>query len=235
LNSIAWAEPADLDLAVNKTVRLREHLNRQFRTELFNSLNHPNISIPSQRTVFSSAGAVGSAKLITKTRTSSRQLQFGLKLTFCYQNKKMIPHRTQTGFQLRAALAMLLLLFGAMAPSARMWLPEPVTCGMVCCEESGVCYCQTHHTGDSEATGTSENAGVHVAKLNEVNIGRSCPAQCAQLSAGFKKQSIARGQPLRLAFVAGAARRPFNHTPFLPRDILMVEAHAPRAPPIILL
>jgi hypothetical protein len=71
-----------LDLAANKTFRLREGLNLQFRTEVFNSLNHPNFSIPGQRTVFSGTGAVGSAGLITTTRTSSRQLQFGLKLTF---------------------------------------------------------------------------------------------------------------------------------------------------------
>jgi hypothetical protein len=71
-----------LDLAANKAFRLREGLNLQFRAEMFNSLNHPNFSIPGQRTVFSSAGPVGSAGLITSTRTSSRQLQFGLKLMF---------------------------------------------------------------------------------------------------------------------------------------------------------
>ncbi|HKQ77423.1 MAG TPA: hypothetical protein VJ810_27235, partial [Blastocatellia bacterium] len=71
-----------LDLAANKTFRLREGLNLQFRTEVFNSLNHPNFSIPSQRMAFSRTGAVGSGGLITTTRTSSRQLQFGLKLTF---------------------------------------------------------------------------------------------------------------------------------------------------------
>jgi len=71
-----------LDLAANKTFKLRERLIPQFRTEVFNSMNHPNFSIPAQRTVFSSTGAVGSAGLITSTRTSSRQLQFGLKLTF---------------------------------------------------------------------------------------------------------------------------------------------------------
>ena len=54
----------------------------QFRTEMFNALNHPNFAIPSQRTVFSSSGPVGSAGLITATTTSSRQLQLGLKMTF---------------------------------------------------------------------------------------------------------------------------------------------------------
>jgi hypothetical protein len=81
-NTLIGPGLAALDLALNKTFRLRERLNLQFRTEVFNSLNHPNFSIPSQRTIFSSTGAVGSAGLITSTRTSSRQLQFGLKLLF---------------------------------------------------------------------------------------------------------------------------------------------------------
>ena len=71
-----------LDLSANKTFRLSERVTLQFRTEVFNALNHPNFSIPSQRTVYSSTGPVGSAGLITSTRTSSRQLQFGLKLQF---------------------------------------------------------------------------------------------------------------------------------------------------------
>jgi hypothetical protein len=70
------------DLAANKTFRIHEGITLQFRTEVFNAFNHPNFSIPSQRTVFSSTGRVGSAGLITSTRTSSRQLQFGLKLQF---------------------------------------------------------------------------------------------------------------------------------------------------------
>ncbi|MBP6820426.1 MAG: TonB-dependent receptor [Acidobacteria bacterium] len=81
-NTLIGPGLATIDLAANKTFKLGERLNLQFRTEVFNSLNHPNFSIPSQRTVFSSTGAVGSAGLITTTKTSSRQLQFGLKLTF---------------------------------------------------------------------------------------------------------------------------------------------------------
>jgi hypothetical protein len=71
-----------LDFSANKTFKLHERTSLQFRTELFNVLNHPNFSIPSQRTVFSSTGPVGSAGLITSTKTSSRQLQLGLKLLF---------------------------------------------------------------------------------------------------------------------------------------------------------
>jgi hypothetical protein len=129
---------------------------------------------------------------------------------------------------------MLMLLFGAIAPSARMWLPEPVTCGMVCCEESGVCHCRTHHTGDAESTSTGTPVDTQ-SKLNAASVGRSCPAQCAQLPANFQKHSIAKAQPPRFALVASAIRQSFNHTPFLALDILMAEAHAPRAPPVILI
>lgn len=54
-NTLIW------NLVVNKTFRLREHLNMQFRTEVFSSLNHPSFSTPSQRTILSSTGEVGSA------------------------------------------------------------------------------------------------------------------------------------------------------------------------------
>jgi hypothetical protein len=143
----------------------------------------------------------------------------------------MIRVRSQTGFRLKAALAILLPLFGAIAPTARLWLPEPVTCGMACCEASGVCYCQHHHTGESEATGAAARADANDAKLTAIVISRSCPAQCAQLPAGFQKHSIARAQALRFAFVAGATRRSFVHTPLIVRDTLTAEAHSPRAPP----
>jgi hypothetical protein len=143
----------------------------------------------------------------------------------------MISLQSQAGIRLRAALAMLLLLVGATAPAARLWLPAPVTCGMACCEASGVCYCQHHHTSESETAGADADA----AKVTAAVVSRSCPAQCAKLPAGFQKHSIARAHPPRFAFVAGATRRSFIHTPFLARDTLTAEAHAPRAPPVILL
>jgi hypothetical protein len=142
----------------------------------------------------------------------------------------MISLRSQTGIRLRAALAMLLLLVGAIAPAARLWAPEPVTCGMACCEASGVCYCRHNHAGEAEAAG----ADTGTAKLTAVVISSSCPAQCAKLPAGFQKHSIARAHPPRFAFVASATRQLFIHTPFLARDTLTAEAHAPRAPPVIL-
>jgi hypothetical protein len=68
--------------ALAKQFTLTERVRVQFRVEFFNALNHPNFAIPSARTVFNNSGAVGSAGLITATTTSSRQVQFGLKLTF---------------------------------------------------------------------------------------------------------------------------------------------------------
>jgi hypothetical protein len=146
----------------------------------------------------------------------------------------MISLRSQTGFRQGAALAMLLPQFGAVSSTARPWLPDPVTCGMACCEASGVCYCQHHHTGESEATVAAARAGAHTAKLDKVGVSRSCPAQCAQLPAGFQKHSIARAQPPRFASIAGANRRSFIRRPYLARDTSTAEAHSPRAPPVTL-
>jgi len=72
---------ADLDLSLFKTTRLTERTNLQFRAEFFNALNHPNFGIPNT-TVFSGTAFNPSAGLITATNTTSRQIQFGLKLFF---------------------------------------------------------------------------------------------------------------------------------------------------------
>jgi hypothetical protein len=72
---------ADLDLSLFKTTRLTERTNLQFRAEFFNAANHPNFGIPNT-TVFSGTAFSPSAGLITATNTTSRQIQFGLKLFF---------------------------------------------------------------------------------------------------------------------------------------------------------
>jgi hypothetical protein len=80
-NTLIGPGLAMVDLSLNKRFQLTERLSLQFRTEMFNSLNHVNLSIPSARTVFTATGPVGSAGRITTTQTSARQLQLGLKLT----------------------------------------------------------------------------------------------------------------------------------------------------------
>jgi hypothetical protein len=81
----------ELDLALAKNTTIHERLRAQFRAEFFNVLNHSNFTTPNA-VVFSSgatpktptAEAVGSptAGVISATATTSRQIQFGLKLLF---------------------------------------------------------------------------------------------------------------------------------------------------------
>lgn len=70
-----------LDASLFKTFSVREGWNLQFRAEAFNILNHTNFGPPTIR-VFSGSKVNPSSALITRTATSSRQIQFALKLTF---------------------------------------------------------------------------------------------------------------------------------------------------------
>ncbi|HEV2232943.1 MAG TPA: carboxypeptidase regulatory-like domain-containing protein [Terriglobia bacterium] len=72
---------ATLDFSLLKKTRVTEKLALQFRAEFFNLLNHANFNSPNL-IVFTSPLAPPSpaAGVITSTSTSSRQIQFGLKL-----------------------------------------------------------------------------------------------------------------------------------------------------------
>ncbi len=72
------------DLALTKNTSITEKLRFQFRFEVFNIFNHVNYALPDNLVVFSAAPAVvpGNAGVITRTVTTSRQLQFGLKFIF---------------------------------------------------------------------------------------------------------------------------------------------------------
>ncbi len=82
-NSLFGPGMAETDLSFLKSTRLSERLNLQFRAEFFNLFNHTNFGTPNP-VVFSAAasGPSPTAGVITYTRTSSRQIQFGLKLQF---------------------------------------------------------------------------------------------------------------------------------------------------------
>ena len=71
----------DVDLSLLKRMQIRERLNLQFRAEFFNILNHTNFNSPNP-IIFTAAtgGPSPTAGLITATTTTSRQIQFGLKL-----------------------------------------------------------------------------------------------------------------------------------------------------------
>lgn len=72
---------ADLDVSLFKTTKVAERADLQFRAEFFNALNHANFGTPNA-TVFSGTAFNPSAGLVTTTTTTSRQIQFGLKLVF---------------------------------------------------------------------------------------------------------------------------------------------------------
>jgi hypothetical protein len=72
---------ADVDFSLFKNTAITERTNLQFRAEFFNLLNRANFGTPNA-TVFSGTSISPSAGLITTTATTSRQIQFGLKLIF---------------------------------------------------------------------------------------------------------------------------------------------------------
>jgi hypothetical protein len=77
----------DLDVAMAKTTRVRENISMEFRTEVFNLFNHPNLGLPGQF-LFTGVDQNGNgipnpnAGRITTTVSSARQLQFALKVLF---------------------------------------------------------------------------------------------------------------------------------------------------------
>jgi hypothetical protein len=81
----------ELDLSVAKSTTIREGLRAQFRAEFFNVLNHSNFTTPNP-VVYSSGPTPKTptvepqqsptAGVISATATTSRQIQFGLKLLF---------------------------------------------------------------------------------------------------------------------------------------------------------
>jgi hypothetical protein len=71
----------ELDMSLFKNIALAERTRLQFRAEFFNLLNHTNFGNPNA-TAFSGTSPSASAGLITATATTSRQIQFGLKLMF---------------------------------------------------------------------------------------------------------------------------------------------------------
>ncbi len=84
-NTIIGPGLVNLDFSLfknNHIKKISDTFNVQFRTELFNILNHTNFAPPlDNRNIFDSAGSpIGNAGLITSTQTPSRQIQFALKL-----------------------------------------------------------------------------------------------------------------------------------------------------------
>ncbi len=67
------------DFSTFKDTRIHERMEVEFRAELFNLLNRANFNTPNL-IVFTPTGVSGTAGVITSTSTTSRQVQFALKL-----------------------------------------------------------------------------------------------------------------------------------------------------------
>lgn len=75
-----------VDFSVLKDTQIKERYRLQFRAEFFNILNHPNFALPNASAFVQTPGGGGAPNptfgTITSTTTSSRQIQFALKLMF---------------------------------------------------------------------------------------------------------------------------------------------------------
>jgi len=72
---------ADWNFSVGKNISFTERVRLQFRAEAFNITNHTNFGAP-VLSLFANGQFSPTAGKIQNTTTTSRQLQFGLKLVF---------------------------------------------------------------------------------------------------------------------------------------------------------
>jgi hypothetical protein len=76
----------NLDGSLSKETQIKEQVRLQFRAEFFNLFNHANFALPNA-SVFAQAANGGATPnptfgKVNATTTSSRQIQFALKLLF---------------------------------------------------------------------------------------------------------------------------------------------------------
>ena len=80
-NSLQGPGLAETDLSLAKNIPFSERARLQFKAEFFNLFNHTNFNTPNTVVLTSAtAGPSPTAGQITSTATTSRQIQFGLKL-----------------------------------------------------------------------------------------------------------------------------------------------------------
>jgi hypothetical protein len=79
-DSLRQPDLAEVDLSFLKTTRLTERFSLQFRAEGFNIFNRANFGFPNNDFLNTNGTTQATAGLITSTATTSRQIQFALKL-----------------------------------------------------------------------------------------------------------------------------------------------------------
>jgi hypothetical protein len=86
------------------------------------------------------------------------------------------------------ALLALLLFWGMIAPAAGL-APSPVSCGMACCLESGVCTYSSPAASHADHEGEESAGNIGSSEIQTVEITRGCPQRCAELPAGSQKKN----------------------------------------------
>ena len=81
-NTLTGPGFADVDLTLVKVIPVSERFKLDFRAEFFNIFNRANFGLPSPPLFSSNEQYLGSAGVVTNTVSTSRQIQFGLKLLF---------------------------------------------------------------------------------------------------------------------------------------------------------
>ena len=81
-NTLVGPGLANFDLSFIKSYPFSESGTVQFRAEFFNLFNHANVGLPQPVAKERSGSPRGSSGRITDTITTSRQIQFGLKILF---------------------------------------------------------------------------------------------------------------------------------------------------------
>jgi hypothetical protein len=87
-NTLIGPGVVNLDLSLAKFIAIAEMHRIEFRAEFFNLPNHPNFAVPSGLIAFTGVDANGNPVIapnwgvISSTVTTSRQIQFGVKLMF---------------------------------------------------------------------------------------------------------------------------------------------------------
>lgn len=125
------------------------------------------------------------------------------------------------------AIALLLLFIGDwLTVPLSLVSPEPITCGMECCEESGECCCflsrqaMTHEEGDTEQE----------AQL--ASFQKGCQSNCAS-PPSFSTHALAQKKlPSLLRLELIAHNEPHTHQASNRSRLELCRKSAPRAPPI---
>jgi hypothetical protein len=84
-NALIGPNFQDVDFSLTKSTRITERLRNEFRLEIFDLFNHPNLGNPNLSAVTSAGntfGVISSTRIPTGDAGGSRQLQFALKFIF---------------------------------------------------------------------------------------------------------------------------------------------------------